>query len=341
MRKRVYIESNCGDNIRNDVFKYDYTGSLDQYMVKDENGFWRSCGKKVVLEQKLPCRVFYKKCWADVELGRKLLPNQDEEIVQFSESINGSGLVVVVIMKKNTATCPAIVICLGGPIAPMPDFLDQSSIYYHFIKQGFALIIPLRRGVSGMGKEWERALEGHYGEYDVEDTIAATDSVMLHHSDVIDTKNVFLYGGSYGGYVVGLIAGKANSNKRFKAIVSHCGVYDIAIYPWHCQGIPEETMKAYGNTTDKSVYSERVKDISPKTFVSNWNVPILFIHHLNDTTTWVGQSVAAYNDALKLRKDVTLLIVHGPHTYDIPQKKSLFLEIVTFFETCKLNTMVR
>lgn len=41
-----------------------------------------------------------KKCWADVELGRKLLPNQDEEIVQFSESINGSGLVVVVIMKK-------------------------------------------------------------------------------------------------------------------------------------------------------------------------------------------------------------------------------------------------
>jgi len=96
-------------------------------------------------------------------------------------------------------------------------------------------------------------------------------------------------------------------------------------------------MKAYGNTTDKSVYSERVKDISPKTFVSNWNVPILFIHHLNDTTTWVGQSVAAYNDALKLRKDVTLLIVHGPHTYDIPQKKSLFLEIVTFFETCKLT----
>ena len=188
-----------------------------------------------------------------------------------------------------------------------------------------------------MDKEWELALDGHYGEYDVDDTIAATDFVMLHHKDVIDTKNVFLYGGSYGGYVAGLIAGKVNSSKRYKAIVTHCGVYDLATYPWHCQGIPEETMKTYGNTTDKSVYSERVKDISPKTFVANWNVPILFIHHLNDTTTWVGQSVAAYNDALKLRKDVTLLIVHGPHTYDIPQKESLFLKIVTFFEKCKLK----
>lgn len=337
MRKRVYIESDCSDDIRNDVFKFDYTESLDQYMVKDENDFWHSCGKEVILEQNLPCHVFYKKSWIEFESGHELLPNRDEEVVQSRERINDSRLEVIVVRKKNTAICSAIVICLGGPIAPIPNFLDKSSIYYHFIKQGFALIIPLRRGISGMDKEWELALDGHYGEYDVDDTIAATDFVMLHHKDVIDTKNVFLYGGSYGGYVAGLIAGKVNSSKRYKAIVTHCGVYDLATYPWHCQGIPEETMKTYGNTTDKSVYSERVKDISPKTFVANWNVPILFIHHLNDTTTWVGQSVAAYNDALKLRKDVTLLIVHGPHTYDIPQKESLFLKIVTFFEKCKLK----
>lgn len=333
MRKRVYIESDCSDDIRNDVFKYDYTESLDQYMVKDENDFWHSCGKEVILEQNLPCHVFYKKSWIEFESGHELLPNRDEEVVQSRERINDSRLEVIVVRKKNTAICSAIVICLGGPIVPIPNFLDKSSIYYHFIKQGFALIIPLRRGISGMGKEWELALDGHYGEYDVDDTIAATDFVMLHHKDVIDTKNVFLYGGSYGGYVTGLIAGKVNSSKRYKAIVTHCGVYDLATYPWHCQGIPEETMKTYGNTTDKSVYSERVKDISPKTFVANWNVPILFIHHLNDTTTWVGQSVAAYNDALRLKKQVSLLIVKGPHTYDIPQKESLFLEISLFFKS--------
>lgn len=333
MRKRVYIESDCSDDIRNDVFKYDYTDSLDQYMVKDDNGFWRSCGKEVILEQKLPCHVFYKKRWIEFQSGHELLPNRDEEVVQSRERINDSRLEVVIIRGKNTAICPAIVICLGGPIVPMPDFLDVSSIYYHFIKQGFALIIPLRRGISGMGKEWEQALDGHYGEYDVEDTIAATDFVILHHNDVIDTKNIFLYGGSYGGYVAGLIVGKVNSNKRYKAIVIHCGVYDLATYPWHSQGIAEETMVTYGGTTDILSYTKKVRVISPKTYVFEWNVPVLLIHHLNDSTTWVGQSVAAYNDALKLKKQVSLLIVKGPHTYDIPQKESLFLEISLFFKS--------
>lgn len=315
------------------MFKYDYTDSLDQYMVKDENGFWRSCGKEVILEQKLPCRVFYKKSWMESESRHEFLPSMDKEVVQFRERINGSRLEVVVVKRKNAAICPAVVICLGGPMAPVPDFLDESSIYCHFIKQGFALIIPLRRGVSGMGKEWELALDGHYGEYDVEDTVAATDFVMSHHQNMIDTENVFLYGGSYGGYVAGLIAGKVNSSKRYKAIVSHCGVYDLAAYPWHSQGIAEETMLTYGRTADVLSYKKKVRAISPKTYVFEWSVPMLLIHHLNDSSTWVGQSVAAYNDALKLKKQVSLLIVKGPHTYDIPQKESLFLEISLFFKS--------
>lgn len=333
MRKRIYIESNCGDDIRNDVFKFDYTDSLDRCMVKDENGFWRSCGNEVILEQKSSCHVFYKKDWMELEFSHESLLNGNKEVIQFRECVNSSRLEVLVIMKKDQAICPAIVICLGGPIIPMPDFLDESTIYRHFIEQGFALIIPLRRGISGMCKEWEQALDGHYGEYDVDDTISATDFVMSHHQDVIDTENIFLYGGSYGGYVAGLIAGKANSNQRYKAIVIHCGVYDLATYPWHSQGVAEETMETYGGTTDMSFYTKKIKAISPKTYITEWNVPILLVHHLNDTTTWVGQSVAAYNDALKLKKQVSLLIVKGPHTYDIPQKKSLFLEISLFFKS--------
>lgn len=340
MRKRIFIESDCGDDIRNEVFKYDYTDSLDKYMRRDENGFWCSCGLEVLSEQKMPCRVFYKKAWSEVKPEALPATNQNEEVFQIKERVNNNGLEVIIVQKKNIKPNPAIVVSLGGPVIPIPDFMAADSIYGHFIQQGYSLIIPLRRGISGISMEWERALEGHYGEYDLEDIIEATDFVLSHHANTIDIENVFLYGGSYGAYVAELIAGKANSNKRYKAIVAHCGVYDIAGYPWHCQGIPEETMKTYGNTTDKSDYSERVKEISPKTFVDNWNVPVLLVHHLNDTTTWVGQSVTAYNDALKSRKHVNLLIVHGPHTYDIPQKESLFLKIVTFFETCKLNTRV-
>lgn len=236
MKKRIFIATDCGDDIRNDVFKYDYTSSLDKYMNRDEYGFWHLCGLEIILEQKSPSRVFYKEEWSDVAAGSMLPTNQDEEITQIREQVNSNGLEVILIWEKNLEKSPVTVICLGGPIIPIPDFMSADSIYRYFIQQGYALVIPLRRGISGISVEWEQALEGHYGGYDIE-----------------------------------------------------------------------------------------------KTYISNWDVPVLLVHHLNDTTTWVGQSVAAYNDALKLKKQVALLIVQGPHTYDIPNKKILFHELTLFF----------
>ena len=332
MRKRIYIESNNGDSIRNDVFKYDYTESLDKCMYKDTNGFWCSCGSEVIMQQMSPCRVFYKKVWSEIDSEVQPLTKLNEDVFQYRERVNDKGLEVIVIQKKNTTKAPVIVIALGGPISQIPDFMIEDSIYSHFLEQGFSLIIPLRRGIKGISEEWEQALDGHYGEYDVEDIITATDFILDHNENTIDIENVFLYGGSYGGYLAELIAGKANLNKRFKAIIAHSGVYDIATYPWHSQGIAEETMNTYGKTTDSSMYPQKVKEISPKSFVANWNVPILLVHHLNDTSTWVGQSVDAYNDGLKLGKSVSLLIVQGPHTYNISNKMALFHKLSSFFK---------
>lgn len=124
----------------------------------------------------------------------------------------------------------------------------------------------------------------------------------------------------------------------YKAIVAHCGVYDLASYPWHNQGRPSETMQTYGRTANKEKYFENVVNISPNTFVDNWNVPILLIHHLYDTSSWFGQSVMAYNDALKRGKQVNLLIVPGPHSYDINNREDLFSEIVSFFD--RIQTLI-
>ena len=127
------------------------------------------------------------------------------------------------------------------------------------------------------------------------------------------------------------MAGKSNADRRFKAVVAHCGVYDLATYPWHSQGIPEETMLTYGHTTNLKEYAAKVIEISPKTYVNKWCVPMLLIHHLNDTSSWFGQSIAAYNDALRHGKQTDLMIVPGPHTYDIKNHNILFHQIISFF----------
>ena len=60
------------------------------------------------------------------------------------------------------------------------------------------------------------------------------------------------------------MAGKMNSSELFKAIVAHCGIYNLEEYPYHSQGEPSETMLSYGNTTDSEVYKERVACMSRK-----------------------------------------------------------------------------
>lgn len=63
-----------------------------------------------------------QKDWMELEFSHESLLNGNKEVIQFRECVNSSRLEVLVIRKKDQAICPAIVICLGGPIIPMPDF---------------------------------------------------------------------------------------------------------------------------------------------------------------------------------------------------------------------------
>ena len=333
VRKCIYIESNEVEDLRNEVFLNDYTPSLNTCMNIDEYGFWHSAGKSISLENSIPNKIFYRKDWIEVPYKEAKESRRD---VLVRESVNQCGLSVIILSPFKSHPSPAVVICLGGPLTPIPNIHEEDSIYQTLIESGFTLIIPLRRGVVGISPEWEAALENHYGEYDVQDTIEATRFAAAYHPEMIDKNRIYLYGGSYGGYVAELIAGKCNADRLFKAIIAHCGIYDLATYPWHNKGIPEETMQTYGHTTNRKEYSANVAKISPKSFVDNWDVPILLIHHLNDMSSWFGQSVAAYNDALMHGKHVDLLIVPGPHTYEVKHRDVLFRRIVSFFTQNKV-----
>ncbi len=299
-------------------------------MRKDGYGFWHSVGMEITLDSRIQCRKFYRKGWAESPQERG---KGTKEIVHIRECVNQYGLSVIIASMYKGNPLPSIVICLGGPITPIPNIYEEGSIYQTLMNNGFAIIIPLRRGVMGISPGWEDALKQHYGEYDIKDTIEATTVAITFHPEIIDKNRIYLYGGSYGGYVAELIAGKGNFDRLFRAIIAHCGVYDLASYPWHNQGNPKETMQTYGNTTDQEEYSRNVAEISPKSYVSNWDVPVLLIHHLSDMSSWFGQSVTAYNDALKREKQVSLILLPGPHTYEIKHRNKLFQHIVSFFKS--------
>lgn len=227
---------------------------------------------------------------------------------------------------------PAVVICPGGPHSEIPQYGKMPKIVNWFLKEGFIVIYPLRRGICGMGKEWKNSLVGNYGIADVNDIMISTKSILQSGRYNIDTTKVGLYGGSYGGYNALLIAGKHNQDRLFRAVCSHCGVYDLASYPYECFGTPESIMKTYGNTTNEILYRKRISSINPASYVKYWNAPTLLIHTLSDTSTWYGQSIKAYNDSLKSKKECTLILAPGSHSYAIPNGDKLILKITEFIK---------
>lgn len=227
---------------------------------------------------------------------------------------------------------PAIVVCPGGPHSQVPQLGKMPIITNLLLNDGFIVIYPLRRGICGMGKSWKEELIGNYGVLDVRDILTSVRSIIKCGKYNIDENKIGLYGGSYGGYNALLIAGKYNQSRLFKAVCCHCGVYDLVTYPHECLGSPHSIMMTYGGTKNEYTYKKRVEHINPATYVLSWEVPTLLVHTINDTATWYGQSVRAYNDSLKFGKDCALILAPGTHSYVIPNGKNLLSKICEFFK---------
>jgi hypothetical protein len=246
---------------------------------------------------------------------------------------NGLKSLILYPTNDTTELLPAIVVCPGGPHSVVPKFEQMPTIVDHLLMNGFVVIYPLRRGVVGLGKNWMKSLIGEYGVLDIQDIVTATKSILVSANYRIDKNRVGLYGGSYGGYNALLIAGKCNDGKLFRAICSHCGVYDLQSYPYECSGEVQAIMTTYGNTTNKLLYNQRISRINPASYVINWNVPVLLVHTLNDTSTWFGQSVKAYNESMILGKQTKLILADGAHSYNIPHGDKLISKICEFFSS--------
>jgi dipeptidyl aminopeptidase/acylaminoacyl peptidase len=85
-----------------------------------------------------------------------------------------------------------------------------------------------------------------------------------------------------------------NHNKRFKAFISHCGVFNQDMM----YSTTEETFfvdwdlgGAYWNLPNKGY------DFSPHRFVGNWDTPLLVVHGGKDFRIPYTQGMGAFNSA--------------------------------------------
>lgn len=176
---------------------------------------------------------------------------------------------------------PVLFLIHGGPEGDWGESWTYRWNAQVFAAAGYLVVMPNPRGSVGYGQAFTDAVNGDWGGRPYDDIMATVDYVAK--LPYVDKERMVAAGGSYGGYMIDWILGHTD---RFRALVSHAGVYDLRSeagtteelwFPkWEFQGFPWENPAMY----DKW---------SPSYYVKNFKTPTLVTHGEMDYRVPIGQ----------------------------------------------------
>ncbi|MEM1322603.1 MAG: S9 family peptidase [Bacteroidota bacterium] len=187
---------------------------------------------------------------------------------------------------------PALLYCQGGPQSAVSQFWSYRWNFQMMAANDYIIVAPNRRGLPSFGREWNDQISGDWGGQAMQDYFSAIDEAK--QEPYIDEERLGAVGASYGGYSVYWLAG--NHNKRFKAFISHCGLFNLE--SWY--GTTEELF--FANWDIKGPYWQKDQPISyekhsPHKYVRNWDTPMLVIHGEKDFRVPIGEGMQAFQAA--------------------------------------------
>jgi dipeptidyl aminopeptidase/acylaminoacyl peptidase len=118
---------------------------------------------------------------------------------------------------------PVLMLIHGGPQGAWGHEWTYRWNAQVFAAAGYLVIEPTPRGSTGDGQKFVDEINGDWGGRAFDDVMAVTDHVVAS-IPYADPARLTAAGGSYGGYMVDWILGHT---QRFKALISHAGVYDL------------------------------------------------------------------------------------------------------------------
>jgi dipeptidyl aminopeptidase/acylaminoacyl peptidase len=167
-------------------------------------------------------------------------------------------------------------------------------------------------------------INGDWGGRAYDDVMASTEyaASTLGYGD---PQHLGAAGGSYGGYMIDWILGHT---QRFKALVSHDGVYDLTSefgateelwFPlWEMGGTPWEKTEEYARW-------------SPSTYVKDFKTPTLVIHGEQDFRVPYDQGMALFT-ALQMQKVPSKLLVFPDEGHWVLKPQNSLLWYKTFID---------
>jgi dipeptidyl aminopeptidase/acylaminoacyl peptidase len=198
---------------------------------------------------------------------------------------------------------PTVFLLHGGPQGMWTDSFHYRWNAQMFASPGWVVVMIDFHGSKGYGQAFCDDVSEHWGTWPYEDVMKGVDHVTAAYP-FVDGDRLGGAGASYGGYLANWIV---THNDRFKAMVSHAGVYDLrSMYgateelwfpEWEYAGTPWENPEMY-------------EKHSPSFYIENAKTPTLVTHGANDFRVPFTQGMQFYNSLQRL--GVTSKFIYFP-----------------------------
>jgi dipeptidyl aminopeptidase/acylaminoacyl peptidase len=218
---------------------------------------------------------------------------------------------------------PGLLLVHGGPQGAWEDAWGYRWNAQMFAARGYVVVMTNFHGSTGYGQKFVESISGDWGGAPYLDLMNATD--FLSKLPYVDKTRIVAAGASYGGFMIDWIA---THTDRFKALVSHDGVYDnpsmfgeteeVWFDEWEFKGLPWE----------KEAAALRLK-WSPSSYVQNIKTPMLLVQGGKDFRVPEGQAFQLFT-ALQRRgiKSKLLYFPDEGHWVLKPQNSQLWYKTV-------------
>ena len=196
---------------------------------------------------------------------------------------------------------PVVMLIHGGPQSNWGYSWSYRWNPQVFAAAGYVVVMPNPRGSTGYGQKFIDEINGDWGGKPFDDIMAVADHIVVD-LPYADTSRMAAAGASYGGYMIDWMLGHT---QRFKALVSHAGVYDLTSefgateelwFPlWEFGGTPWDKPDDYAKW-------------SPSNFVKDFHTPTLVSGGELDFRVPYNQDLELFT-ALQMQKVPSKLVI--------------------------------
>ena len=159
-------------------------------------------------------------------------------------------------------------------------------------RRGYVVLDIDYRGSAGYGRDWRTDVHDFLGGKDYEDHLDSIDYMIANYA--VDAKRVGVYGGSYGGFMAGMLVMRAPD--KIAAAAALRPVFDWKNYFYSS---PSYTTERLG-FPDKN--AEAYKRSSPISYADNLQKPLLILHGMVDDNVPVQDSIQLIEKLMRLEK---------------------------------------